>query len=228
MRSDVTVIIPVFNGERFIGEALDSVLAQTRAPHEVIVVDDGSTDGSASLAERRAGVRCLRIEHAGVSGARNRAIAEARGAWLAFLDADDRWLPGKLACQLEAARTRPEVSVFLGKKRMFFDGPSPPWYDGPGEGEELPSYEPSVWMVKRSAFEAAGLFDTTMAIGEDTDWLARASDAGLRLHVCEQVLTERRIHAGNASGVRYDRKGLMLSILRDSVRRKRPRAEESV
>lgn len=227
MSGEVSVIIPVFNGERFLGEALDSALAQAPPPLEVIVVDDGSTDGSASVAESRAGVRCLRLDHVGVSGARNHAIAEARGEWIAFLDADDRWLPGKLACQLEAARLRPEVSLFLGSKRIFFDGPPAPWYDGPGEGEELPSYEPSVWMVKRSAFDAAGLFDTAMAIGEDTDWLARAADAGLRSHVCEQVLTERRIHADNASGIRYDRKGLMLGILRDSVRRKRPLTEES-
>ena len=228
MSGEVTVIVPVFNGERFLAEALDSALSQAPAPLEVIVVDDGSTDGSALVAESRAGVRCVRLEHVGVSSARNRAISEARGDWIAFLDADDRWLPGKLDFQLEAASIRPEVSVFLGMKRIFFDGAAPAWYDGPGDGEELPSYEPSVWLVKRSAFKKAGLFDTSKAIGEDTDWLARASDAGLRMHVCEQVLTERRIHSANASGVRYDRRGLMLGILRDSVRRKRPQAGEPV
>lgn len=222
MKHQISVIIPVFNGERYLGEALDSALAQEPAPLEVIVVDDGSTDGSAAIAEARDRVRCIRVDHAGVSAARNRAIVEARGEWLAFLDADDRWLPGKLAHQLEAAQARPDVAIFLGVKRILMDGPAQEWYDGPGDGEELASYEPSVWFVKRSAFEQAGPFDVTMAIGEDTDWLARASDAGLRMHVCEQVLTERRIHAGNASGVRYDRRGLMLGILRDSVRRKRP------
>lgn len=227
MSETVSVIIPVFNGERFLGEALDSALSQVPAPLEVIVVDDGSTDGSVSLADSRTGVRCIRTDHAGVSAARNRAISEALGDWIAFLDADDRWLPGKLRTQLDASRERPEVSLFLGMKRIFFEGDPPAWYDGPGDGEELASYEPSVWLVKRADFELAGPFDTSMAIGEDTDWLARAADAGIRMHVCEQVLTERRIHADNASGVRYDRRGLMLSILRDSVRRKRPLTEGS-
>lgn len=222
MTQTVSVIIPVYNGEPYLPDALDSALAQIPAPFEVLVVDDGSTDRSAVLAESRPGVRCLRLDHAGVSVARNHGIEEARGEWLAFLDSDDRWLPGRLAHQLDAARAMPSVDIFLGMKRICIETPTPRWYDGPGHGSELPSYEPSVWLVRRTAFDIVGPFDPGMSIGEDTEWLARASDASLRIHVCEQVLTERRIHTGNASGVQYDRKALMLSILRDSVRRKRP------
>lgn len=226
--TSVSVIIPVYNGESFLGAALDSALAQGQRPLEVLVVDDGSTDGSAAVAESRAGVRCLRIEHSGVSTARNRGIAEAAGEWLAFLDADDVWLPEKLAIQVAASQSMPDVSIFLGMKRIRIEAPAPAWYDGPGDGAELVSYEPSVWLVKRDCFESAGLFDPTMAIGEDTDWLAHAADAGLRMYVCPEVLTERRIHRANASGVKYDRKGLMLSILRDSVHRKRPVSGDAV
>lgn len=228
MTGAVSVIVPVYNGERFLEEALDSALSQVPVPLEVFVVDDGSTDRSAAVAESRAGVRCLRLDHAGVSAARNHGIEHARGEWLAFLDSDDRWLPGKLAHQLEAARAMPAVEMFLGWKRIFIEQPAPDWYDGPGHGSEQPSFEPSVWLVKREAFNTVGPFDRSKTIGEDTDWLARAADCGLKMHVCDKVVTERRIHAGNASGVRYDRKALMLGILRDSVHRKRPVSGDTV
>lgn len=219
---EISVIIPVYNGERFLAEALASVAAQTYRPIEVIVADDGSTDGSAALAEVYSGTRCLKLPHLGVSAARNSAIGAARGDWLAFLDCDDIWLPDRLAVQVAAMAAFPGTAVFLGRKRILIDGPRPAWYDGPGTGADLPSYEPSTWLVRRDAFEAAGMFDTSMTIGEDTEWLARATDAGLGIHVCERVIMERRIHDTNASGSKYDRKGLMLNILRDSVRRKRP------
>lgn len=221
----ISVIIPVYNGERFLAEALASVAAQTYRPIEVIVADDGSTDGSAALAEVHTGTRCLRLPHAGVSAARNSAIGEARGEWLAFLDCDDTWLPERLAVQIAAMEAAPNAAVFLGRKRIVIDGPPPAWYEGPGSGADLPSYEPSTWLVRRDAFETAGMFNTSMTIGEDTEWLARATDAGLAIHMCEHVIIERRIHETNASSSKYDRKGLMLNILRDSVRRKRPMEE---
>lgn len=98
----VSVVIPAFNAERFLAEAIRSALNQLLPPLEVIVVDDGSTDGTGEIA-RSFGepVRCIRRENAGPSAARNRGIREARGEFIAFLDADDRWLPGHLA---EAAR----------------------------------------------------------------------------------------------------------------------------
>jgi glycosyltransferase involved in cell wall biosynthesis len=216
----VSVVIPVFNGARFLGEALDSVLSQDPAPLEVIVVDDGSTDSSSDVAESRAGVLCFRRPHAGVSAARNFGIAQARGDWVAFLDADDRWMPGRLAAQLRHAERDPELSILLGAKRIFIDGEAD-WYTGPETGVELPSFEPSVWLVRRSAFERAGAFDPDLRLGEDVEWLARATDAGLLMRLCPDSMIERRIHAGNLSGVPHDHKRLMLGILRDSVRRKR-------
>ena len=101
--STVSVVIPCYNGAAFLREALDSVLAQTRPPLEVIVVDDGSTDDSAAIAESYGPpVRVIRQENQGESVARNRGIDEARGDWIAFLDADDVWKPEKLARQLAA------------------------------------------------------------------------------------------------------------------------------
>lgn len=105
----VSVIIPTFNAAEFVVEAIQSVLAQTCDDLEVIVVDDGSTDRTADMIEPFAGgVRYIQQENAGVSSARNRGIAESKGKYVAFLDADDTWLPTKLERQLEALRKSPQ------------------------------------------------------------------------------------------------------------------------
>ncbi len=218
----VSVIIPVYNGARFLREAIESVFAQQYEPIEVIVADDGSTDESAAIARSFSGVTVLDLPHGGVSAARNAAVAAADGEWLAFLDADDLWLPGRLRAQLEAAERMPGVDILLGHKRIRLE-PGARGVDVLfGDGAEMVSYEPSVWLVRPHAFHVTGGFDVDLAIGEDTDWLVRAADRGIQTHVCPEVLFVRRIHDTNATSEPYDRKGLMLSILRDSVRRKNP------
>ena len=104
----VSVVIPVYNGERFLAQAIESVLGQTWREVEVIVVDDGSSDHSGEIARRFAPVRCLRQDNAGQAAARNRGAAAATGRFLAFLDADDLWLADKLERQLTAFRSAPD------------------------------------------------------------------------------------------------------------------------
>ena len=97
MSQSVTVIIPCYNGAAYLREAIDSALDQTHPPLEVIVIDDGSTDDSAAIAESYGPPVCvIRQENQGESVARNRGIDEAKGDWVAFLDADDLWKPTKL------------------------------------------------------------------------------------------------------------------------------------
>ncbi|MEQ8848772.1 glycosyltransferase family A protein [Botrimarina sp.] len=99
-----SVVVPCYNGAPFLRETLDSVLAQTAPPLEILVIDDGSTDDSAAVAESYGDpVRVIRQPNQGESVARNRGIDEARAEWVAFLDADDLWRPSKLAAQLEVA-----------------------------------------------------------------------------------------------------------------------------
>src|SRR5262249_2428536 len=106
----ISCIVPVFNGERYLREALDSILAQTYQPLELIVLDDGSTDGTAALVagygER---IRYLWQANAGEAGARNRGLSIAQGEFVAFLDADDLWHPEKLRRQLARLHDRPEL-----------------------------------------------------------------------------------------------------------------------
>lgn len=101
--NSVSVIIPTYNRAEWVMGSIESALAQTRPPDEIIVIDDGSTDDTPSvLTQAPAGVRCIRQDNAGVSEARNRGVREASGRWIAFLDSDDRWYPEKLEVQLAA------------------------------------------------------------------------------------------------------------------------------
>jgi glycosyltransferase involved in cell wall biosynthesis len=114
MLDNVTVVVPAYNAERFIGQGLKSILSQTLPVAEVLVVDDGSTDGTAGVVSRFGGpVRLLHQPNAGVSTARNRGLQEAAGRFVAFCDADDLWLPSKLEKQMEALTANPSASGAL-------------------------------------------------------------------------------------------------------------------
>ena len=117
-KDTVSVVIPCYNAACFLKETLDSVLAQTVTPLEVIVIDDGSTDDSAAIAESfGAPVKVLRQTNQGESIARNRGIDEATGEWVAFLDADDLWLPNKLERQLEEIRSK-SIAICTGSQTI--------------------------------------------------------------------------------------------------------------
>ena len=119
----VSVVIPCFNRENRLGLAIESALSQTRPPLEVIVVDDGSTDGSRRVAESFGGtVRVIGTPNRGPSSARNTGIREATGEWVAFLDSDDVWSEDKLETQLEAAGEFPETALVFSDTRTLRDG----------------------------------------------------------------------------------------------------------
>jgi len=112
----ISVVIPVFNGEKFIQEALESVLAQNEPSVEILVVDDGSTDGTAAVAENfRGAIRLIRQPNRGVAAARNHGIQLAQAEVLAFLDADDLFTPDKFALQLPRLAENPGIDIVVGQ-----------------------------------------------------------------------------------------------------------------
>ncbi len=223
----VSVIIPVHNGAHFLRESIPSVLAQDYEPIEIIVADDGSTDDSANVAESFAGVRCLRLEKGGVSRARNLAVTESGGEWLAFLDADDIWIPSKISTQIALASANADAGFVLCYRRCLFEGEIPAGFRDRAEGESTLAFEPSGWLVKRSIFESVGPFDESRTLLEDTEWLSRAWGAGVSHVTAPETLLIRRIHSANSSHAIQDERGLLFGVLRESVDRKRLRRVDS-
>jgi len=210
LRTKVTVAIPAYNAERYLGETLASVFAQTVEPYEIIVVDDGSQDGTEAVVRSFGDRICyIRQNNQGISGARNTAIREAAGDWIAFLDADDLMLPRKLELQIAAIEANPHlVFVYSGFAYLYTDGTTQ-------EVSAIPAADlwptlryrqpilPSTCIVRRSALEEEGGFKrvTRRYFPEDWDlWfrLIRRYSASSFQEVGE-VLTMYRWWENNAS-----------------------------
>ena len=218
----VAAIVPLYNGCRFIGEALASILAQRPRPSEIVVIDDGSTDGGAARLHSHAGIRLIRQANRGEAAARNRGIRETVAPLLAFLDHDDLWLPGKLALQVPCLEADPAIDLVYSQHRLVVedgaDGFRRSALDRP-----LTAELPGSMIVRRSAFARLGLFREDLRLGSDVDWILRARDAGLGCRLVEKVLLLRRLHGANAS---RDDAAFMAGLLRaarDSIHRKRSR-----
>lgn len=226
MPESIGVVLPVFNGEAFLQEALDSIAAQTRQPDDVVAVDDGSTDGSATLL-RKFGARVVRAERVGQARARDLGIRSVNGGVIACLDQDDRWRPEKLARQVAVLEAEPDIAFVGALCATFLDtGAARPewWKPAWDDGAADPSLAPSATVYRRAAFERVGSFaGASVRISEDVAWTARALDLGLRSTILDQVLVERRVHARNASADQDLRVREHLAIARASIARKRAR-----
>lgn len=202
----VSVVIPVYNGAAYLGAAIDSVLAQSVPAAEVFVaVDAASTDRSAAIAAGYGPpVTVVPVApRAGTPATLNAGIARAAGAFLAFLDADDLWLPGKTAAQLAAFAARPELDAVFGHVRQFLSDDLPPALAARLHCPDAPmgGIAKQAMLVRRAAFERVGRFDETLRHVDFIDWYARAIDAGLQTMTLDDVVALRRIHAAN-TGVR--------------------------
>lgn len=215
MEHQVSVIIPVRNGSNFIAEALDSIYRQTCPPSEVIVVDDGSTDGTAEFVRERFPSATVTgwSERRGIGPSRNRGVELATGNVLAFLDHDDIWLPDYLKAQLESLDANPLADMQFAGVEFFFTE---------NIGDEVRqriltqdqvvkgSY-PSAMVIRREAFEFVGAFTDMSGGGEYFEWTIRAGRLGLRSNRVERALVRRRIHgANNGFGADFHREYLRL------------------
>lgn len=205
----ISCIVPVYNGERFIAEAIQSILGQSYPSLEIIVVDDGSCDGTGKVIERFGDrLTYLRQSNGGPAAARNTGVKASAGTFLAFLDADDLWHEEKLERQLARFRQRPELELCLTYKRTF-------WVEAMRHEEQRlkdqdhpfakdhPGYVCQTMLMPRSTFDRVGPFDEDLRIGEDTDWLLRAERLGIEREILRDVLVFRRMHEHNISYTRY-------------------------
>jgi glycosyltransferase involved in cell wall biosynthesis len=217
----VSVVIPTYNAEAAVLDALASVVSQTYTDWEILVCDDGSTDGTRAVAERYLAAqegarwRILSLERGGPAETRNRGVREARGEWIAFLDDDDGWAPQKLQRCMEA----------VGAGRLDVVGHSEAWVDDAGRSRphhysalfdasvhplvslmRANPFSTSALVVRRSALLEAGLFDPQLPSAEDYDlWIRLAMLPEIRIGFIDEVLGTYRLRAGSESS-RIDRR----------------------
>lgn len=220
-RREVSVVIPAFNAGRYLRSALGSVLGQTWPAAEIIVVDDGSTDDTAVIAATFPGVRLIGKAHSGIAATRNAGVAEASHDYLAFLDADDLWMPEKLEKQFAFLASNPDIAGVFGKVRQFV---SPELPDEERaryrvSDQEMAGYHAGALLVERQAFVGIGGFSESLAAGEFIEWMVRARQRGLDLPMLDEVVMLRRIHGANT--VLSDRAALndaYLQVIRNKLR----------
>jgi glycosyltransferase involved in cell wall biosynthesis len=217
----IAVVMPVWNGLPYFTEALASLRAQTHAPCEIVVVDDGSTDGSGELAATLLPEgRVVRQPNAGIAAALVRGVRETTAEVVTFLESDDVWLPDKLAREAAFFAAHPEVDWSLCHAEIFLEPgcARPPWLRPEYLGVPSVVAFMSALAVRRTVFARAGDFDPSYRYGQDTEWMMRAQAAGLRRGTLPDVLVRRRIHGSNLSAMpRHS--AAMLRVARAAVRR---------
>ena len=202
------MVIPVYDGARYLPAAIDSALGQTRPPDEVVVVDDGSGDATpeviASYGDR---LTAIRQRHLGNATALNRGIGATSGEYVAFLDADDIWASDKLALQLEILERDRDADAVFGLVQQFLSEDA-----DPSLARRVvipPSPQPGVaktaMLIRRAALDRVGGFDETRSNSDFTDWYLRALERGLTTRVPEVLVARRRIHGANLGIREHDR-----------------------
>jgi glycosyltransferase involved in cell wall biosynthesis len=224
----ISVIIPVYNYAAYVAAAVASVLSQSYPPVELIVVDDGSTDDSAAIV---AGMPLppttelilVRQPNQGPAAARNRGIALSSAECLAFLDADDLWLPEKLERQVAHLAQEPAADGVICLVESFVE-PGGEWPPGRNRAffDRLPPmYSFCTLLIRRPALDRAGRLDPHHRAGEDTEWFSRARDAGLVFAITPAALLRRRFHSANLShSAAAATPQQLLRIVRDSLHRR--------
>jgi glycosyltransferase involved in cell wall biosynthesis len=193
----VSVIIPAYNAAAHVDRTIESALAQTCAPREILVIDDGSTDNTAGVVSRYpAPVRLLRQANGGPGAARNRGAREAKGEWLALLDADDVWLPHKLERQLPYTKS-PATGVVHSREAVA-RVPAKATFAALWEGNVIHN---SSALVRRTALEAVGGYDEDRALIGVEDWnlWLRLAAAKWEIVLCPEKLHHYLPAAGNLS-----------------------------
>jgi glycosyltransferase involved in cell wall biosynthesis len=220
-RATISVIIPVYNGATFLGDAIQSVLSQNYEPLEIIVVNDGSTDDTAGVATSFGStVRYHHQENAGAAAARNQGLSMATGDFIAFLDADDLYVPGKLAGQMRRFEKTPDCEIVIGGQQYEA-------LDGSNDAISLPnraeargehlSLQLGCSLFRRDVFAKVGGFNVSLRHCDDWDWFLRARELGVRIIIHRDVVLRQRLHASNLTrqqeeGAKYQRLVFKLSL----------------
>ncbi len=219
----VSVVVPVFNGEKYLAETLNSIYAQSYKNLEVIVVDDGSDDSTASIAQSYDRLRYIHQPRAGVGSALNTGFRAASGSLFAGLDSDDLWSPDKIELQLHALNERPELDIVFGHVEQFI---SPELDEAARASVHCPEGAqpgPSICtiLMRRESFLKVGWFSVELKVGQFIDWYLRATELKLLIEMLSQTVMYRRLHKSNLGLVNQQSNSQYLRILKQSLDRRR-------
>jgi len=219
----VSVIIPVYNGESYLAEAVESILRQNHELLEIIIVDDGSTDNTAKVvAGLRGNVRYVHQSNSGPSAARNRGLKMTQGDLIGFLDADDLWGKNKLKIQIGHFEKNPSLEIVLGylqKMQMVSEDKDTPKFkewDQPIMNMHLGS-----GLFRKSVFDKVGYLDESLDYCEDWDWFMKAKEMNVPIMVHNEVAYYYRRHDKNITNDTEKNSSFALKMLRQSLNRRR-------
>ncbi len=207
----ISLIMPVYNAEKYIGAALESAFRQGFANLEIIVVDDGSTDNTAVIIQDfNPNIRYIYQDNHGASAARNHGLRLAQGELITFLDADDQWAPNKVALQLSYLKHYPWANIVVGYSRLM-NNDTPAWlFLNLGSA-----------IFRQQVFADIGNFDSNMPYSDDLDWFMRAREAGVKFVVHREVVLYHRRHETNLTNNHAKRDHFNLVMLKHSLERRR-------
>ena len=225
---DISVVIPVHNGERYLAECIQSVLDQNLAGLELLVIDNGSTDGTADVARAFSSIRYFHLADKGLSKALNHGLEQCRGAFLAFLDADDLWPPNRLAVQLAVFARSPAVELVFGHVEQFI---SPELEESAKaklniRDKRLPGRYRGTMLIRQESFWRVGQFEPSMDFAEFIDWYMRAAEHHIREVMLPDVVTLRRIHGANLGYTERLKRVEYARVLKRGLDRRRRLSEE--
>lgn len=216
---NISVIIPVFNGEKFISEAVESALKQSFKPYEIIVIDDGSTDQSLEiLREYGDKIRCIHQNNQGTAASRNQGVKLALGNYFAFLDQDDVWLENKLALQINRMTNKGNLDMSFGLVKIHRQNKN---IKKSRNDDIYRGFTPSTLLIKRKSFSQVGFFETRWKIGEWANWYLRAIEKNLNSCMIEEVVAIRRIHKQNKGIIYKSNQKEYVQVIKEYLNRKR-------
>jgi glycosyltransferase involved in cell wall biosynthesis len=217
----VSVIIPVYNGSKYLATTLETVLGQTYPLHEIIVIDDGSTDSSpAILSGYGERLRLTRQSNRGVAEARNAGLRQATGDLIAFIDQDDLWPADRTRILVEALQANPTALVAAGQVEVLYERARPP---SPFEnfGTGIREFYVGSLMIKKEVFDILGPLHTGIGYADDVDFMMRRREAKIATVYVDQVTLRYRMHEENTSGDRDLTIQHLMAALRESLHRRR-------
>ena len=219
----LSVITPVHNGEAFLAEAIASVRRQDCDPPEIIIVDDGSTDGTPGvIASLGDDIHVIRQTNRGPSAARNRALEIARGEVIGFLDADDWWPEDKLQLQLPYLLQDPSLDVAMGRVQyVAMPGIDLPDINFEDDENRLTCINLGAGLFRKAIFDRVGLFDESLRFSEDQDWFLRAREQEARILLVTHTALCYRLHQGNMTRDKDLLQLKLLAALKRSLDRRR-------